>query len=89
MRNQIARLRAGPQRCLGKVIGGGMPLAAFGGKRAVMEQLAPLGPVYQAGTLVGQSGGDRVWARDAERNSPKPGFFDALAARTRGHWWTV
>ena len=37
----------------GKVIGGGMPLAAFGGTRAVMEQLAPLGPVYQAGTLSG------------------------------------
>src|SRR5436309_12077148 len=37
----------------GKVIGGGMPLAAFGGKRAVMEQLAPLGAVYQAGTLSG------------------------------------
>jgi len=38
---------------LGKVIGGGLPLAAFGGRRAVMEQLAPLGPVYQAGTLSG------------------------------------
>ena len=38
---------------LGKVIGGGMPLAAFGGPRAIMEQLAPLGPVYQAGTLSG------------------------------------
>ena len=38
---------------MGKVIGGGMPLAAFGGKRDVMEQLAPLGPVYQAGTLSG------------------------------------
>ncbi|MGI6877305.1 glutamate-1-semialdehyde 2,1-aminomutase [Microbacterium sp. gxy059] len=37
----------------GKVIGGGMPLAALGGKRAVMEQLAPTGPVYQAGTLSG------------------------------------
>ena len=37
----------------GKVIGGGMPLAAFGGTRAVMQQLAPLGPVYQAGTLSG------------------------------------
>jgi hypothetical protein len=37
---------------LGKVIGGGMPLAAFGGPRAIMEKLAPLGPVYQAGTLV-------------------------------------
>lgn len=39
--------------CLGKVIGGGLPLAAFGGRRDIMEQLAPLGPVYQAGTLSG------------------------------------
>jgi glutamate-1-semialdehyde 2,1-aminomutase len=39
--------------CLGKIVGGGMPLAAFGGRRALMEQLAPLGPVYQAGTLSG------------------------------------
>ncbi len=39
--------------CLGKVIGGGMPLAAYGGKRAIMEKIAPLGPVYQAGTLSG------------------------------------
>ena len=39
--------------CLGKVIGGGMPVGAFGGKREIMEHLAPLGPVYQAGTLSG------------------------------------
>ena len=39
--------------CLGKVMGGGFPCAAFGGRRAVMEQLAPVGPVYQAGTLSG------------------------------------
>ena len=39
--------------CLGKIIGGGLPLAAFGGRRDVMERLAPLGPVYQAGTLSG------------------------------------
>ncbi|HET9690876.1 MAG TPA: glutamate-1-semialdehyde 2,1-aminomutase [Acidimicrobiales bacterium] len=39
--------------CFGKVIGGGLPLAAFAGRRDVMEQLAPLGPVYQAGTLSG------------------------------------
>ena len=39
--------------CLGKVIGGGMPVGAFGGKRAIMEKIAPLGPVYQAGTLSG------------------------------------
>jgi len=39
--------------CLGKIIGGGLPLAVYGGKRAIMEQVAPLGPVYQAGTLSG------------------------------------
>jgi glutamate-1-semialdehyde 2,1-aminomutase len=39
--------------CLGKVVGGGMPLAAVGGKREIMDQLAPVGPVYQAGTLSG------------------------------------
>lgn len=39
--------------CLGKVIGGGLPVGAFGGKQAIMEYLAPLGPVYQAGTLSG------------------------------------
>ncbi len=39
--------------CFGKVIGGGLPLGAFGGRRDVMEHLAPLGPVYQAGTLSG------------------------------------
>jgi glutamate-1-semialdehyde 2,1-aminomutase len=39
--------------CLGKVVGGGMPLAAYGGSRDVMQRIAPLGPVYQAGTLSG------------------------------------
>jgi len=39
--------------CLGKVIGGGLPVGAFGGKKEIMENLAPLGPVYQAGTLSG------------------------------------
>jgi glutamate-1-semialdehyde 2,1-aminomutase len=39
--------------CLGKIVGGGMPLAVYGGKRAIMEKIAPLGPVYQAGTLSG------------------------------------
>ena len=39
--------------CLGKVIGGGMPVGAFGGKREIMQHIAPLGPVYQAGTLSG------------------------------------
>ena len=39
--------------CLGKIVGGGLPCAAYGGKREIMEQLAPVGPVYQAGTLSG------------------------------------
>jgi glutamate-1-semialdehyde 2,1-aminomutase len=39
--------------CLGKIVGGGMPLAAYGGRRELMEQMAPAGPVYQAGTLSG------------------------------------
>jgi glutamate-1-semialdehyde 2,1-aminomutase len=39
--------------CLGKIIGGGLPVGAFGGRRSLMERLAPLGPVYQAGTLAG------------------------------------
>jgi glutamate-1-semialdehyde 2,1-aminomutase len=39
--------------CLGKIVGGGLPAAAFGGRRDIMEKLAPLGPVYQAGTLSG------------------------------------
>ena len=39
--------------CLGKIIGGGMPMAAFGGKREIMSCIAPMGPVYQAGTLSG------------------------------------
>jgi glutamate-1-semialdehyde 2,1-aminomutase len=66
----------------GKVIGGGMPLAAFGGPRAVMEQLAPLGPVYQAGTLSGNPVATACGLATL-REIRKPGFFDALAARTR------
>jgi glutamate-1-semialdehyde 2,1-aminomutase len=49
---QLAGLRP-DLTCLGKIIGGGMPLAAYGGKRAIMERVAPIGPVYQAGTLSG------------------------------------
>jgi glutamate-1-semialdehyde 2,1-aminomutase len=67
---------------LGKVIGGGMPLAAFGGKRAVMEQLAPLGPVYQAGTLSGNPVATACGLATLNEIT-KPGFFDALSARTR------
>jgi glutamate-1-semialdehyde 2,1-aminomutase len=66
----------------GKVIGGGMPLAAFGGKRAVMEQLAPLGPVYQAGTLSGNPVATACGLATL-REIRKPGFFDALSAKTK------
>ena len=66
----------------GKVIGGGMPLAAFGGKRAVMELLAPLGPVYQAGTLSGNPVATACGLATL-REIARPGFFEALAARTR------
>ena len=60
-----------------------MPLAAFGGKRAVMEQLAPLGPVYQAGTLSGNPVATACGLATL-REIAKPGYFDALATRTRG-----
>jgi glutamate-1-semialdehyde 2,1-aminomutase len=67
---------------LGKVIGGGMPLAAFGGPRSIMEQLAPLGPVYQAGTLSGNPVATACGLATL-REIGKPGFFDALSASTR------
>jgi glutamate-1-semialdehyde 2,1-aminomutase len=67
---------------LGKVIGGGMPLAAFGGKRAVMEQLAPLGPVYQAGTLSGNPVATACGLATL-REIKRPGFFEALTAKTQ------
>ena len=67
---------------MGKVIGGGMPLAAFGGKRAVMEQLAPLGPVYQAGTLSGNPVATACGLATL-REIKKPGFFDELSRKTR------
>ncbi len=67
---------------LGKVIGGGMPLAAFGGKRAVMEQLAPLGPVYQAGTLSGNPVATACGLATL-REISRTGFFESLSAMTR------
>jgi glutamate-1-semialdehyde 2,1-aminomutase len=66
----------------GKVIGGGMPLAAFAGPREVMSQLSPLGPVYQAGTLSGNPVATACGLATL-REIRRPGFFDALAARTR------
>jgi len=67
---------------MGKVIGGGMPLAAFGGKRAVMEQLAPMGPIYQAGTLSGNPVATACGLATL-REIRRPGFYEALAAKTQ------
>jgi glutamate-1-semialdehyde 2,1-aminomutase len=67
---------------LGKVIGGGMPLAAFGGSRAVMEHLAPLGTVYQAGTLSGNPVATACGLATL-REISKPGFYEALSATTQ------
>ncbi|MDH5766903.1 MAG: glutamate-1-semialdehyde 2,1-aminomutase, partial [Gammaproteobacteria bacterium] len=63
---------------LGKVIGGGMPVGAFGGRRDIMEHLAPLGPVYQAGTLSGNPVAMAAGLKTLELISA-PGFFDSLA----------
>jgi glutamate-1-semialdehyde 2,1-aminomutase len=67
---------------MGKVIGGGMPLAAFGAKRAVMEHLAPLGTVYQAGTLSGNPVATACGLATL-REISKPGFYENLARTTR------
>ena len=67
---------------LGKVIGGGMPVGAFGGKRAIMEKIAPLGPVYQAGTLSGNPVAVAAGLATLKAISA-PGFYEALAARTK------
>jgi len=67
---------------LGKVIGGGMPLAAFGGKRSLMEQLAPLGPVYQAGTLSGNPVATACGLATL-REIARPGFYDDLSRKSR------
>ncbi|ABD69103.1 glutamate-1-semialdehyde 2,1-aminomutase [Rhodoferax ferrireducens T118] len=67
---------------MGKVIGGGMPLAAFGAKRAVMEHLAPLGTVYQAGTLSGNPVATACGLATL-REISKPGFYESLARTTR------
>ena len=66
---------------LGKVIGGGMPLAAFGGRREIMEKIAPLGPVYQAGTLSGNPLSVAAGLATL-RQIQTPGFFAGLERKT-------
>jgi glutamate-1-semialdehyde 2,1-aminomutase len=68
--------------CLGKVVGGGLPLAAFGGRADIMGKLAPLGPVYQAGTLSGNPLAVAAGMATLQEIS-KPGFFEALTAKTK------
>jgi glutamate-1-semialdehyde 2,1-aminomutase len=67
--------------CLGKVIGGGMPVGAFGGKREIMQHIAPLGPVYQAGTLSGNPVAMAAGLATLELIS-QPGFLDPVVERT-------
>ncbi|PPK71483.1 glutamate-1-semialdehyde 2,1-aminomutase [Methylobacter tundripaludum] len=66
---------------LGKIIGGGMPVGAFGGLRKIMEHLAPLGPVYQAGTLSGNPVAMAAGLKTLELID-QPGFYEALTAKT-------
>ncbi|TVO59407.1 glutamate-1-semialdehyde 2,1-aminomutase [Denitromonas halophila] len=86
-------LRVGPQgvqglvgitpdlTTLGKVIGGGMPVGAFGGRRDIMEKIAPLGSVYQAGTLSGSPVAVAAGLASLKLIQA-PGFYEALEART-------
>ncbi len=64
--------------CLGKIIGGGLPLAAFGGRRALMERLAPAGPVYQAGTLSGNPLSVTAGLETLTRVRETPGAYERL-----------
>ena len=67
--------------CLGKVMGGGMPVGAFGGKKAIMSQIAPLGPVYQAGTLSGNPVAMAAGLKTLELIT-QPGFYEPLIEKT-------
>ena len=68
--------------CLGKVMGGGLPAAAYGGRADLMTQLAPVGPVYQAGTLSGNPLAMAAGLETLRRISAR-GFYERLAERTR------
>ena len=67
--------------CLGKIIGGGLPVGAYGGREDIMRKIAPDGPVYQAGTLSGNPLAMRAGLETLTRLR-EPGFYEALEART-------
>ena len=67
---------------LGKIIGGGLPVAAYGGARGLMERVAPLGPVYQAGTLSGNPLAMRAGIETLKLLAA-PGFYEALESKGR------
>ncbi len=66
----------------GKVVGGGMPMGAFGGRREIMEKIAPLGPVYQAGTLSGNPIATAAGLATLKLIQA-PGFYESLTAKTK------
>jgi len=66
---------------LGKIIGGGLPVAAYGGRRDVMQRIAPLGPIYQAGTLSGNPVGMRAGIATVQQLAA-PGFYESLQQKT-------
>ena len=68
--------------CFGKIIGGGMPVGAYGGRRDLMERIAPAGPIYQAGTLSGNPVAMAAGLAVLEQIQA-PGFHDALSAKTK------
>jgi glutamate-1-semialdehyde 2,1-aminomutase len=68
---------------LGKIVGGGAPVGAFGGRRDIMERIAPLGPVYQAGTLSGCPLATAAGLATLEALDEEPGLYERLAERTR------
>ena len=67
---------------LGKIVGGGMPLAAYGGKRGIMEQVAPLGAVYQAGTLSGNPIATAAGIAQITQIEQTPGLYSELDRKT-------
>lgn len=68
---------------LGKIIGGGMPLAAYGGRKDIMERVAPLGPVYQAGTLSGNPIATTAGIETLKILMEKPEIYDIIAKHTK------